>query len=199
MQFSIQSDINKAARYLGAMQKQIPFAASVALNKTAERVKRVEQATIKTELHNPRPNTVKAIRVQRSNKRRLNAAVFVLPALDRFIGYQVEGGTRRPDGRAIAVPVNIKLNKYGNIPGRRSGKLNKLLAKNDTFSATINGVAGIWQRYNKGRRLRLLASYQDKTSYRPRWRFYHHARRTAAKVWPLQFRRAIMAAIRTAR
>jgi hypothetical protein len=202
MQFRIQSDIDKATKALGRMKKQIPFAASVAMNKTVVDIQKVEKAAIVRELDRPRPGTIKAIRVSRSNKRRLSASVFILPAVDRFIRYQVEGGTRPPRGKAEAVPVDIRLNKYGNIAGRRSGKLSKLLARPDTFSATIKGVAGIWQRAKgRGRRtgLTLLAAFESQTTYRPRFKFYEHAERTAARRWPRNFNRAISQAIRTAR
>ena len=35
-----------------------------------------------------------------------------------YLRLQIEGGTRTPSGRAIAVPTsNVKLNKYGNLIG----------------------------------------------------------------------------------
>lgn len=202
MQISIQSDIKKATRALGRLSKQIPFAASVAMNKTATKIQQVERAAMKRELDNPRPATVKGIRVMRSNKRNLEAAVFVIPAIDRFLRYQVQGGTRRPDGRAISVPVNTRLNKYGNIPGRRSGKIAKLMNRPDTFSGTVKGVPGLYQR-GKGRSrhhvVKLLIAWEPRATYRPRFRFYDHAVKTARRVWPRQFRQAIRHAVRTAR
>ncbi|WP_299076443.1 hypothetical protein [uncultured Paraglaciecola sp.] len=201
MQLSVTGDIKKATRLLGAMKKQIPFAASVAMNDTATDIQKVEKSAMHRELDNPRPATVKGIRVSRSNKRSLSASVFILPAINQFIRYQVVGGVRPPRSRTEAVPFNMRLNKYGNIPGRRQGKLAKILAKPDTFSGTIKGVAGIWQR-GKGRNrtsLTLLVAYENKTTYRPAFHFYRHAERTAASRWPRNFSRAIKHAIRTAR
>ena len=38
--------------------------------------------------------------------------------LAEYLRLQIEGGTRTPSGRAIAVPTsNVKLNKYGNLIG----------------------------------------------------------------------------------
>ena len=201
MQISIKSDIAKAVKFVGAYSKQIPFATSVAMNKTINQVQTVEQAAMRRELDQPRPATIKGIRVKRSTKRKLEASVFVIPGIDQFLRYQVVGGTRPPRGRAEAVPVGIKLNQYGNIPGRRQGKLAKLLARPDTFSGTVKGVSGIWQR-GKGKQrqtVKLLASYQDRTKYKPRFHFYQHAERTVARRWASNFNRSIAAAIRTAR
>lgn len=201
MQISMKSDIDKAIKQLGALGKQVPFAASVAINQTVKDIQKVEQAAIKRELDKPTPSTVKGIRVSRSSKRKLVGTVFIIPHIDKFLKYQIEGGTRPPRSKAEAVPVSIRLNKYGNIPGRRQGKLAKLLTRPDTFSATIRGVAGIWQR-GKGRnrnRVTLLVAYEKETKYSPAFKFYEHAERTTAKRWHRNFNKALSAAIRTAR
>lgn len=201
MQISIKADVDQAVKYLGRLQRQVPFAASVAMNKTAVEIQKVEQDAMRRELDEPRPSTVKGVRVKRSNKRNLVAAVFVIPAIDAFLRYQVHGGVRPPRSVTEAVPFNIPLNRYGNIPGRRTGKLQKLLNRQDTFTARINGVAGIWQR-GKGRNSRgvtLLVAFENRTRYRPRFRFYEHAVRTTRLRWHRNFRRALRQAIRTAR
>ena len=50
MQISMKSDIDKAIKQLGALGKQVPFAASVAINQTVKDIQKVEQAAIKREL-----------------------------------------------------------------------------------------------------------------------------------------------------
>lgn len=200
MLISVKSDVDKAVRLLGVMGKQIPFAASLAMNDTITQVQKVEKAAAKRELDNPRPNTIKGIRISRSNKRNLRAAVFVIPAVDSFLRYQVQGGTRSPRGRAEAVPVSIKLNRYGNISGRRGGKLAKLLKRPDTFSGVVKGVAGIWQRGNGRNKatLKLLVAYEERVIYKPRYRFYYHAERTVDRVWSRNFIRSIKKSLVTA-
>ena len=111
MQISMQSDIDKAIKQLGALGKQVPFAASVAINQTVKDIQKVEQAAIKRELDKPTPSTVKGIRVSRSSKRKLVGTVFIIPHIDKFLKYQIEGGTRPPRSKAEAVPVSIRLNK----------------------------------------------------------------------------------------
>lgn len=202
LQFSVQSDIDKTIKQVGRFYaKQVPFATSVALNETATEVRAKEQRAIVQDLDNPTPQTVKGIRMFRSSKRKLTAGVFIIPHIDKFMRYQIHGGTRPPRSKTEAVPVQVRLNKYGNIPGRRQGKLGKLINRPDTFSGTIKGVAGIWQR-GKGRnrhRVTLLVAYEPRTRYKKRFDFYGHAQTTASKRWPRNFDRALKHAIRTAR
>ena len=100
MQIDIRGDMKKARRHLNRLQRQhIPFATALALNETATDVQAYEKIKIKQELHEPIKTTVNAIRVKRTNKRELEAKVFILPAIARFLHYQIEGGARRPRGR----------------------------------------------------------------------------------------------------
>ena len=197
---NIKGDIKKATRFLTKVQKrQIPFATSLAINGTAKIVQANSKATMQKDLDNPTPATVKSVRVQYSSKRNLRAAVFIIPAVDKFLRYQIHGGTRSPRGRTEAVPVSIRLNKYGNIIGRKAGKLKKLLGRDDTFSGTIKGVAGIWQRGRgkmRNKTVKLLVAYESRTRYRPRWDFYKYALQAANRAWRKQFNIAMRRALR---
>ncbi len=94
--------------------------------------------------------------------------------------------SRAPKGSAIPVPTsNVKLNKYGNLPGGQS-RIKRLLKRSRMFQGTINGLAGIFGlRPKRGRQragtygvkgkqtgLQLLVAYEPKTSYQPRYDFY---------------------------
>lgn len=202
MKINIKGDVKKAQRFLIGQQKQIPFATSVAINKTAQSIQRVEKRKIRADLDRPTPQVVNSIRIKRSSKRDLTGAVFVLPAIARFLRWQIEGGFRAPRGFAEAVPVEQRLNKYGNIAGRRQGKIGKILAKPDVFSATINGVAGIWQRgrgRQRNKKVKLLIAYENRVRYIPRFPFYRYAEAMANRVWRKHFRSAISRALRSAR
>ena len=198
MQLNIKGDIKAAEKALGTLKKQVPFAASVAINNTTRDVQKVEHAAAKRELDEPRTSTIKGIRYQASNKRNLTGAVFVVSHVDKFLRYQIHGGIRRPRASAEALPVNVRLNRYGNIIGRRQGKLRKLEARQDTYRAVIGGVYGLWQRTKK-QGIRLLVAYEQRITYRPRFRFYEHAERTVNRRWRRHFETAIQYAIRTAR
>ena len=160
-----------------AFSKQIPFALSKGLNDTATEAINAMKAQLPKKLDRPTPFTMRAFALKRSTKRNLVATVYVKPIQAEYLEYQILGGTRRPKGKALLVPRGVRLNKYGNIPRKR---VQTLLARPDTFSGTINGVAGIWQRGHhtktgrwstagkaKPTSLRLLVAYEPKASYRP--------------------------------
>jgi hypothetical protein len=202
IKIDIKGDMKRASRFLGHQKKQIPFAASVAINRSAVKIQKLEKRKIVRDLDNPTPQTIKSIRVKRSSKRDLEAAVFILPAIARFLRYQIDGGTRPPRGRVEAVPVNARLNRYGNIPGRRQGKIAKLIQRPDTFIGTIRGITGVWQRgrgKSANKTVTLLIAFYRKTTYQKRFRFFKYAEDALSRIWAREFRRAVDSALRSAR
>ena len=202
LQLTIESDIKKTIKQVGRFYaKQVPFATSVAINSTVGDVQGYIKGKMHSDLNNPTPTTLGGVRVKKSNKRNLEGLVFIIPAIDAFLKYKIHGGTRPPRSKTEAVPVNLRLNQYGNIPGRRRGKLAKIISQSDTFSGTIKSVSGIWRR-GKGRnrnRVTLVVAYEPRTQYKKRFDFYGHAQYAAARKWPGNFNRALRHAIRTAR
>jgi len=200
---SIKGDFKKAGRYLDKMhRRQIPFATSLAINRTANRIKAFEKRRIKVDIEFPTSPVVNSIRVKPSTKRNLVGKVFIIPAIASFMRYAIEGGTRGPRGSVEFIPVNLRLNRQGNIPGRRTGKVGKLIDKPNTFVATINGTTGLWQR-GRGRRrnkeLKLIGFYGNRTRYSKRFPFYRYAQRTTNSHWKREFNKAIARALKTAR
>ncbi len=188
MKISVQPDIKPAIRHLKEFErKQIPFAASQALNDTAFDARRAVQVQLPQKLDRPVPATIRGVRVERSQKRRLIAWVYFVDYISRVMKYQVEGGTRRPRRRAIPVPVGIKKNTYGNI-GR--GRLQRLVDRPTTFVGEIEGVPGIWDRKTG----RLLVAWKSKAVYKPRFPFH----RIVAGVVRSKFRRHFAIRLRAA-
>lgn len=197
MRINIQADLKTAEKFLDKLQhRQIPFATSLALNAAAVKIQRFEKSKIRADLEDPTPQVQKSIRVKRSSKRDLQAAVFILPAIAKFLKYSIDGGSRAPRGRVEAVPVNARLNRYGNIPGRRQGKIAKLLQRPDTFVGTIRGVTGIWKRGKSKNSVSLLFAFYRSTTYRSRFPFFRYAESTLDRVWVAEFRRALARATR---
>ena len=148
------------------------------------------------------------IRWQRANKAdyargALHSRVYIMDKQAEYLRLQIEGGTRTPSGRAIAVPTsNVKLNKYGNLIGGQ-GRIKRLLNRKDTFQGTIGGVAGVWRRPKQGKRsrggsgtigpsgLKLLVAYESRTHYRPSFDFYGIARRSVPKIVGREMDKAI--------
>lgn len=206
--FNIKGDLKEITRHLNRTQKkQIPFAASMAINNTLKQVVKAEQAQIVKKLDKPTPFTVKAFKINWSRKNMLHGEVVIKPAQWKYLKYQIEGGTRTKHN--IGVPTsNAKLNKYGNIPGRRKG----LIKKKNQFIGTFNGTSGVWERghYSKSGKftsagksrstsLKLVVGFHDSVTYRKRFPFHKIADGVARSQFQKNFVKALNQALRTAR
>jgi hypothetical protein len=194
-------------------RRQMPFAMAMALTATAKDAGPAQGRAMKMRLDKPTPFTRKGVGFEKATKQTLTATVKVKPIQAQYLQYAIYGGTRFPMRRALLMPVNVGLNKYGNLPRR---KVQTLLARKDTFSGVVKGVAGIWQRTGKsGRRARgnsqgrasgarigtvkLLLRYETSARYRKRYDFAGVGQRHADGVFPAQFDKAFERALRTAR
>jgi hypothetical protein len=169
----------------GITRKQMPFAASVALNRTAWDIKKKGlDPAMDEEIDTPTPFTKKAVRVKNSTKHRLVAFVYLSPLQAKYLGFIIRGGTRRPNKHAILFPVKQKTNKYGNMPRRAVANL---LKNPKVFSGIPHGrtTPGLYKRLGpKGRKqLHLMVSYQKRATYNKQFHFYEIAERTASKAF----------------
>jgi hypothetical protein len=209
MQISIKANLHLLTENLQKLEKQIDFIAAKALSDIAIDVQKATTRQLKKDLISPTPFTQRAIRYKRASKRNLQSMIYIARIQSEYLKFQIVGGSKRPKNRAIVIPKNIRLNKYGNMPRR---KVQMLLAKHDTFSGTVKGIAGIWQRgvrSKKGRfsttkvkrrnNVKLLAAYEPATQYNPHFNYYERARLTASKVIKLRINDAIRYAIATSR
>ncbi len=194
--FSFKTDSDRAAERLNALaRRQTPFALSQAINDALRDAQRAVVAQMPAKLDRPTPFTLRGIAIRRSHKRRLVGVVYIKPLQAEYLRWQIEGGTRLPRGRAIAVGQALRRNRYGNLP---RGALQKLRQRKDTFSGTVNGTPGLWQRDRDGG-LRLMVLYADQARYTKRLPFYAITQGTLAHRLPRHFQRRLAAAIRSAR
>lgn len=146
--FRIKVDVKAAQKQLSDMAKQIPFAASVALNDLAFQVMRKENSAMSDIFKDPRPFTQRATQVEKkASKSDLTAVVSIRPAQDKYLSpYETGGdhwvGAKGGDGDLL-VPVDGKTDAYGQIP---RGLIKRLVARHDVFVGTVRGIRGIWQR-----------------------------------------------------
>lgn len=178
MDISIKDDIKQVRKELTRIQrKQIPFATSQAINDVAFSSQKALKVQAQQKLDRPTPFTLRGFRVRKATKNKLYGQVYINPIVARYLIHQIKGGT----APKAAVPVNIRLNKYGNIPNRRKG----IIKKPEQFVDTIQGVYGIWERgsiSNKGNfstkgkarksSLRLLAVLDQPVSYDKKFPYF---------------------------
>lgn len=191
----VTSNVRQVSKWLSRVERQqVPFATAVSLTRTAKDAQTNLEKRLGRVFDRPTPFTRRAIAIRPARKTRLVARVLVKDIQARYLLLQETGGVRRPQRRALILPSAARRNQYGNLP---RGAVKRMLARPDTFSGTVAGVAGIWQR--KGRRLKLLVAYEGRAVYRPRFGFRDTAAKTARARFDHHLRRELAKAIATAR
>jgi hypothetical protein len=216
MQIDIRADVRELQRKLKHAKKQLPFAIKRGLDATAFDLQRELKKTLPDYVHNPVAYTKAGIQVEKATKTNLVAEVgFASKSFGRAIGsipqanYMkrlIEGGTRLPESKAIAVPYkkHMKPNSKGNIP---RGKIDRLLGQKDKYFSgeplgkKKGGGAGIWKRIGKGRneKIKMQIAWKDKTDYQKSYPFKTIALNFVRKHFKNNFNNAIAFALKTAR
>lgn len=170
MTISIKSNLDEFTKGLEDFARdQVPFAASLTLNKLAKMIAAGEVEGIVETFPTATPFTKKAEGVIPSTKNRLEAVVFMKDIQAHYLEPYEFGGKQvaaKPSEKAILTPKNIPLNQYGNIP---FGKVKSLKGRADVFSGTITlksglRIGGVFQRLKakgSGQRLKILVRFTD--------------------------------------
>lgn len=207
---------------ISGLGKQIPFAASKALNATGKAVADAMPAEIEKAIDRPTPFTKKGVAVlSYANKARLETVVGFRRIQAEYMRLQIEGGSSRPPGGRLKLPAAIKLNEFGNIPKgviaqlvkvarkeqglkKATSRRVKISAKVDLFYGDPKDQAGkVWPRgiYKavNGALVPLILFPQTTANYKPRFDFHGKAKAIVEREWPKQFEAALAESTRTAR
>lgn len=195
---SVATNIKQVRKQLNRLEReQLPYATAVALTKTAQDIQRAETVQLPKKLDNPTPFTMRAFGIKVATKRHLQSEVFVKPAQFEYLRWAIEGGVRQGRGSGTGVPVGARLNKHGNIPGRRKG----LIKGKKQFAAKIRGVSGVWQRTG-GRRspgVALMVAFEKSVRYERRFPFKRIAEGVALSKFDRNLRDALARALASSR
>ena len=198
MQISIKSDVKRLSKAVAGFADQIPFVTAQALTKTAVDARQAVQGQILRDIDKPTPFTIRAPRFKPANKRNLTAAVYIPDKQWNYLKYIIEGGVKRPRGRALAVGANVRRNQYGNVTRKA---VSNALARSDTFSGRAGrnrGTNGIWQRLPGGG-LKLLFLYTASAKYDRQFRYAEAIEKEVKRVFVEHFSQGFKQAIKTAR
>ena len=210
----IQMKLNQAAleNMVDPMwRREIPFTMSHAINRTLIASRKEQQKAMDKQIEGgPTRFTRTGIRYQSSKKNNLQG--FLYYAADRpYMKTIIDGGQVIATRKKLSEPVNVKLDKFGNIPAGR-GK-NKYTARKKEDPKFFLGIPrgktgerfrGIWQRLGKpgytkkGKakgRIKLMVSWargsrQQRQSFNAYKVFEKHA--------PQYFRRQLLVSFRKA-
>ncbi len=143
------SKLRDGVDYYAAMRRQLPYATSVALNRTAEAVRQALVQQTQQVFDRPTPYTLNALRVARASKGNLVATIAYRDgagkgtSADRYLAPQVLGGGRRlkrseralqraglPAGMFTIPAAAAELDAYGNMS---RGQIVRLLSYFEAF------------------------------------------------------------------
>jgi len=201
LEINVESNISALTKAMDAFGKdQLPFAMAGALTATAFIVRN----TIVKDTF-PRSFDVKnkrfagaAFRVDKANKRKLEARVF--DRLDKeYLAMQESGGTKRPRGNSIAIPTDeIRVTGRGVAKARRPRQLLQS-GKRAFRTRSRTGQEIIAQRRGKKRYpLRTLYILEPRANIKPRFPFYTVAIVSAQKAFDKKLPEFLQRARKTA-
>jgi hypothetical protein len=198
MQIKVKDNIKEFSKKLNSFQKkQIPFATAQAINNTLFGLrKEMGKQTIK-KLDRPVPFTQRGFLIDKAKKTNLVGVLRIKPEVASYLKYQIDGGVRST-AKKIPVPItkNKRLNKYGNIAGKRTG----LIKGSKEFIGTIKDVTGVWKLGRKGETPTLLIKFHDSVKYDKKpFDFYKIGRGYVRGTFNRQLSKAFRKALRTAR
>lgn len=197
----VTADFSQTLKHLDNVQaKQIPFAAVGAINDVAFIATKRLASDVSVYLDRPTDFTRGGFQVQKANKRNLTGYVYVEQKREPYLKYQIHGGT----AKRAAVPVNAKLNEFGNIKARRTG----LVKGRHQFVGTYNGVKGVYERghiskkgkftLSKKKRstsIRLIVAFNTNVVYKKIFPFYRITEQVTSsrinKAFQAKFKRAL--------
>ena len=148
MKVSVEDNIKEATTWLTRNLKEIPKVTRKALNDTGFLINKVERVQITKYLRNPTPFTTKGFRLSKASDNNLKVYMFIAPIQANYLWYQIEGGVQPKT--VVPVMTNAKaagrLNKFGNIVGKKGGLLK---TKGDKFGKGSGGRTNVYR--TKGR------------------------------------------------
>ena len=226
IKLTIDQDLAKATAWTKTVEKQLPFATSVAINSTAFDVRKAFNAGTRGAFSSPVKFTQSAFFVQKSKKRQLIAFVFAEDRRGkdraRYLRFGIQGGQRPQKGLdvffergvpndgtipngAFFIPTGlVKTNAAGNVTNATLKRITKGLnssPRGGFFIGTPRGgnrSPGIYRRSRSVLQPYFIAT-TDKPDYRPRFDIQSIGNKVVQRRFGTHFNQALSKALSTAR
>lgn len=229
-EMTVEVDLKGALRGIrGFEREQLPFAIAKSLTETAKKAQVALQVLthMKFDLHGefiPKGIRIKAARKTEVKMGFGNAAVYTAPRISSFMPIHEESGTRKPRGKAIAVPGRaLKDKAYRTSTGRikKRWKPSKLL---ENWGGSGRGSTGSGGKGKGGKKRAFILAERGSqpamivrrkskravpldilyilipiADYKAVWDFEETVTRVATAVFRKEFEHALAEAIKTAR
>ena len=180
MQVDIKTNYKHLVKELDDVaKKQVPFATSSAINNTLFGLRKVMGQQAEHYMKKPTAFTKRGFLVEKSKYKgwkQLRGMLYIRPEVLEYLQYTIDGGIETAK-RKIPIPYtwggNVKMNKYGNIIGKRFG----LIKNKRQFIATIKGISGVWERgyrFADGSQSKpkLLIAFRASAQYEPLFPYF---------------------------
>lgn len=220
--------LSETKKFLATLAGQIPYATSLALNRTGKQVIEAQKEEMRRTFDRPTPYTLGGLFQTGATKQKLETRTRIKspsPAEagqteKRYIGVQIWGGRRLdkasevflkqrkllPVGYQMVPGRGVRLNKYGNVTGGYMQSLLKALqigytrgkAKPTQGDFFIN-KKGIFRKMKRSGEIRPIFLFVKRPEYDPLFDYYRVSEETFAKKWDEIFGDAIDQALRTAK
>lgn len=226
LKIDVTTNLEQATKNISYLvRKQVPYAASLAINALAKEVLDGEKEAMSSVFKDPTPFTVGSVRRTFANKTKLEAKVFVMDTAAEYLAPYEYGGYNKLIGVGktwLSPKDKDLLNQYGNFPAafleRYAGTTNfasstrlkrgvkPLPGKPGYFIGTVKNskghVGGLWKRVEKGgkkgRGLKLLMRFADAhTTTNHPLRFHRRAELIVAFNFNDRFNEALGKALAT--
>ncbi|MCC6658897.1 MAG: hypothetical protein IT512_11995 [Rhodocyclaceae bacterium] len=220
----IASNTHDAARYVGDVGRQVPFATAVALTRTAKRLSEMYVAEVDRVFDKPVAFTRRGFGFSPATKATLTSKVLIKSKQAKYLLPQITGGRRglksfekRLGGETGATDYwvpgqGVRLTAAGNLSLSEIKSIAAGLRKSGKYGEVFVGVPrghanapfGIWARpKTTGRRVRgaikpLLIRIQT-PNYSKRFDFHGFAEKHAGRIFDEEFSRAWRDAVRKVR
>lgn len=226
LSLTIDQDLSKATAWTKAVQKQLPFATSVAINNAAFDARKAINAGTRGAFHVPVKFTQTAFLVQKSKKRSLAAFVYAQDKEGkdraRYLRFGIAGGTRPQKGLdryfANAVPNDgtipvgayfmptslVKTNASGNVTQATLRRISKGInndARGGFFIGTPRGGSrppGIYRRSRQQLQPYFIAT-TDRPDYTGRFNIESIGAKVIQRRFGFHFNAALSKAVSTAK
>ena len=226
LSLTIDQDLSKATAWTKAVQKQLPFATSMALNNSAFDARQAINAGTKGAFHVPVKFTQSAFLVQKAKKRDLVAYVYAQDAKGkdraRYLRFGINGGTRPQKGLeryfenavpndgtipagAYFMPTGlVKVNASGNVTQATLRRITKGLGgdkRGGFFIGTPRGGSrppGIYRR-SREQLFPYFIATTDRPDYRGRFNIEQIGGKVIGRRFNQHFQTALSKALATAR
>ena len=184
MNIDISSNIKDVKKALTHVEKKaLPKATQYTVNNLAFEIARKEMPKRADKVFDKGATawTKRGFGYKKAKSGQSSSRIFIRANQAKYLKYQIDGGTRTPEGSIIAIPHHkTRKNKYGNLT---RGQWAQLITNKDKFftgvpkGAKTKTDGGIYQRLGKGGKKNYImrAAYKPAANYKKKFKYYGYA------------------------